>query len=50
MRRQITVEGWAKLADAIAKVIDSLSKAGPSVLTLTGAIVFMIISFLSAKS
>ena len=48
--RTANVEGWAKLAEAIAKVIDSLSKAGPSVLTLTSAIVFMVISFLAAKA
>jgi len=48
--RTANVEGWAKLAEAIAKVIDSLSKAGPSVLALTSAIVFMVISFLAAKA
>ena len=46
---QANVEGWAKLAEAIAKIIDSMSKAGPSTLTLTSSIVFMIISFLAAK-
>lgn len=48
-RAQADLEGWAKLAEAISKVIDSLSKAGPSTLTLTSSIVFMIISFLAAK-
>ena len=43
------VEGWARLAEAIAKVIDSLNKAGPAVLTLVSAIVFMIIAFMGAK-
>ena len=47
---QGAVEGWAKFAEAIAKVIDSLSKAGPSALTLIGSITFMIISFLAAKA
>jgi hypothetical protein len=44
------LEGWAKVGEAAAKVIDSLSKAGPSALTLTSSIVFMIISFLAGKA
>jgi hypothetical protein len=42
-------EGWAKLAEAVAKVIDSLNRAGPAVLTLTASLVFMIMSFLAAR-
>jgi hypothetical protein len=46
---QIDVEGWAKIAEAVAKIIESMSKAGPSTLTLASSIVFMVISFLAAK-
>jgi hypothetical protein len=46
---QADVEGWAKLAESIAKIIDSLSKAGPSTLSLSSSIVFMVLSFLAAK-
>jgi hypothetical protein len=48
-REQGEAEGWAKLAEAVAKVIDSLNHAGPAVLTLTASVVFMIISFLAAR-
>ena len=47
-RPQGEVEGWAKLAEAVAKIIDSLNKAGPAVLTLTASVVFMIISYLAS--
>lgn len=42
--------GWAKIGEAIAKVIDSLSKAGPSTLTLVSSLAFMIIALVAAKS
>jgi hypothetical protein len=48
-KAQGDVEGWAKLAEAMAKVIDSLNRAGPAVLALTASIVFMIMSFLAAR-
>jgi hypothetical protein len=48
-RQQGEVEGLAKIAEAIAKLVDSFGKAGPLALCLTSSIVFMVISLIAAR-
>jgi hypothetical protein len=42
-------EGWAKVGEAIAKIIDSLGKAGPAISALVASIAFMVIALMAAR-
>ncbi len=44
------LDGIAKAAEALSKLVDSLSKAGPVALTLTSSMVFMVLSLVAARS
>jgi hypothetical protein len=50
LAQQQAVEGWAKLAEALSKLIDSLNKSSPTVITFLSSMGFMIISLAAAKS
>jgi hypothetical protein len=41
--------GIAKAVEALSKLVDSFSKAGPAALTLTASLVFMVVSLIAAK-
>jgi hypothetical protein len=49
-RAQGQAEGLAKAVEALSKLVDSFSKAGPAALTLTASMVFMVISLIAAKA
>jgi len=46
---QAEPEGLAKAIEALSKLVDSFSKAGPPAVTLTASMVFMVISLIAAK-
>jgi hypothetical protein len=48
-RQEGAEEGWAKLAEAVAKLVDSLNKSGPTTLSIISSFVFMILSIIAAK-
>jgi hypothetical protein len=43
------IEGWAKLGEALAKIIDSLGKAGPTVSALVVSVAFLVLAYLAAR-
>jgi hypothetical protein len=45
---QAGISDVTKLVEAIAKLTDSFAKAGPAVMAMIGAIVFLLIAFLAA--
>jgi hypothetical protein len=47
-QQQAELEGLAKAVEALSKLVDSFSKAGPAALTLSGSMVFMVISLVAA--
>jgi hypothetical protein len=49
-RQEGAEEGWAKLAEALAKLVDSLNKSGPTTLTILASFGFMIMALIAAKS
>lgn len=49
VRQEAALDSLAKLAEAVAKLVDSLTKSGPSVVTLMAAIVFIVISLIAAR-
>lgn len=49
LREQSEMEGLAKVGEALAKLVDSLNKAGPATLTLTASMVFMVMALIAAK-
>jgi hypothetical protein len=48
-RQEGAEEGWAKLAEALAKLVDSLNKSGLTTLSIIASFVFMILSLIAAK-
>ena len=44
-RQQGAEEGWAKLAEALAKLVDSLNKLGPTTLAIIALTIFVEILF-----
>jgi hypothetical protein len=48
-RQEGAEEGWAKLAEALAKLVDSVNKSGPMALTFLASLAFMILALIAAK-
>jgi hypothetical protein len=43
------IEGLAKLAEALAKLVESVQKAGPVALCFVSSIVFVVVSLIAAR-